>query len=108
MICCLRDSRHHLSATTLTWPKDEVVTDTVVTAANSAPKAALFVLAGPAALVEFSRTAITVIADGLAVQTASQPAAGMLSVRPMSALVRITDSSQTSCHVLKMPTAAIR
>jgi hypothetical protein len=28
-------------------------------------------------------------------------------VRPMSALVRITDLSQTSCPVLKVPTAAI-
>jgi MFS transporter, DHA1 family, multidrug resistance protein len=49
------------------------VTDASVTAANSAPKAILFVLAGLVALSEFAVTAyipaITLIADGLAVRT---------------------------------------
>jgi DHA1 family bicyclomycin/chloramphenicol resistance-like MFS transporter len=49
------------------------VTDTIITAPNSASKATLFVLAGLAALSEFAVTAyipaITIIADGLGVQT---------------------------------------
>jgi MFS transporter, DHA1 family, multidrug resistance protein len=50
-----------------------VVTDTVVTVANPAQKATLFLLAGLAALGEFAVTAyipaITIIADGLGVRT---------------------------------------
>src|SRR5258708_37807838 len=60
-------------ASVLHGRRNEVVTDAIVTAPNSAPKATLFLLAGLVALSEFAVTAyipaITIIADGLGVRT---------------------------------------
>src|SRR5207244_10808931 len=68
----LRLSPHFISFPTRR-SSDLVVTDTIVTAPNSAPKATLFLLAGLTALSEFAVTAyipaITIIADGLDVRT---------------------------------------